>query len=359
MVNIHRKFPVDAKHNTYFAADGSDLRDATKEEIEKYRLAASHKRKKPDVDPDWGKGGSNASTSRGDKRVREQPHQREERQHGGDSSRDREKNCGSCNRETEVKDHQASSRDARRGKDTSSTEQRKTEAKGDAGKREMDASSSERRRTDGKTNEEMKAKETLSTERGRTDTKKGEGSKEKSGRVDEQKGRKRKEEAGLDEVEENERNRRNVEDIQRRMEARKVARELEMARTAQVEAAKSSCDPHAITGIVTTIGASIAKNVDEKTTASRRIRAKIGRAADESASADVGQREAARQWAEEDTSNVPPVIQGTGEKGSTRSRPVARKVSDKQPDAPIEDQGNLYAQDYIALQYPAIDVGVS
>jgi len=47
-VNTHQKFPVDARHNTYYAADGSDLRDATTEEIEKYRLAASHKRRKPE-----------------------------------------------------------------------------------------------------------------------------------------------------------------------------------------------------------------------------------------------------------------------------------------------------------------------
>jgi len=47
-VITHRKFPVDARHNTYYAADGSDLRDATAEEIKKYRLAASHKRRKPE-----------------------------------------------------------------------------------------------------------------------------------------------------------------------------------------------------------------------------------------------------------------------------------------------------------------------
>jgi len=53
MVNTHRKLPVGAKRNAYYAADGTDLRDATKEEIEKYRLAAMHKRKKPDADPTW------------------------------------------------------------------------------------------------------------------------------------------------------------------------------------------------------------------------------------------------------------------------------------------------------------------
>jgi len=50
MVNMHRKYPVDVKHNAYYAVDGSDLRDATEEEIVKYRLAAAHKCKKPDVE---------------------------------------------------------------------------------------------------------------------------------------------------------------------------------------------------------------------------------------------------------------------------------------------------------------------
>jgi len=100
---------------------------------------------------------------------------------------------------------------------------------------------------------------------------------------------------------------RNLEDIQRRMEARKAARDSESARTAQVEADKSPRNSHATTGVVTTIGASIEKNVAEKTIESRRTRTKIGRVADESASADVGQKEAARQWAEEDLSNEAPL----------------------------------------------------
>jgi len=177
--------------------------------------------------------------------------------------------------------------------------------------------------------------------------------------VEEQKGKKRQEEAGLNEIDENERDRRNLEDIQRRMEARKAARDSESARTAQVEADKSPRNSHATTGVVTTIGASIKKNVAEKTTASRRTRTKIGCVADESASADVGQREAARQWTEEDTSNEAPLTQRSDGKGSTRSRTVPQKVSDKQTDAPIEDQGNLYAQEYIALQYSAAEGGVS
>jgi len=63
MVNTHKKFPIDAKHNAYYAADGSHLRDATKEEKEKYRLAALHKRKKPEVESSCGKSGSTTAVA--------------------------------------------------------------------------------------------------------------------------------------------------------------------------------------------------------------------------------------------------------------------------------------------------------
>jgi len=67
MVNTHRKFPVDAKHNAYYAADGSDLRDATGEEIEKYRQAAAHKHRKPDAESSCEKSESATMTHPGRK----------------------------------------------------------------------------------------------------------------------------------------------------------------------------------------------------------------------------------------------------------------------------------------------------
>jgi len=358
MVNTHRKFPIDAKHNAYYAADGSDLRDATKEEIEKYQLAALHKRRKPDADPAWGKGGSSASTARGDKRARERPHQRDEKQRGSDSSRDRKKDRESHNRKAEVKDKWAFSRDARRVKDTFSTELCKSDSKKDAGVREKDRSSTERRRTDGKKDAGVKKKDVSLTERGRTDVKKGAGNREKDDRAYEQKRRKRSEYTGLDEVDEDERGRPNVADIQRCMEVRKAARELNLLMT-QAEASKPSRASHATSVIVPlpTIGSD--KSVEVKTTVTRRAPVKTGRTPDELMSADVRQREAARQWAEEETSTTSTVPQSTGEKGSTRLRAVAKKASDRQHTASKEDKGNLDAQEYIASQYPPVDEGVS
>jgi len=197
----------------------------------------------------------------------------------------------------------------------------------------------------------MKSKEVLSIERGRTDTRKGERSKEKSGRVEEQKGKDHQDEAGLKEMDEDERDRRNLEDIQRRMEARKLARD--------VESAKSLPDSHATTEAVTTIGTTIGKNVVEKTTTSRRNKTKVGCVADKPASSDVGQRAAARQWAEGDTSNETSSTRSRDEKGLRRPRTTPQEINDKPVDPTIKDQENLYAQEFIALQYSAAKEGVS
>jgi len=106
------------------------------------------------------------------------------------------------------------------------------------------------------------------------------------------------------------------------MEAHKAARELELSRTTQAEASKPSRASHATLVIVPPPNVSTDKNVEVKTTVTRRAPVKTGRTLDELMSADVGQREAARQWAEENTSTTSTVTQSTGEKGSTCSRAV-------------------------------------
>jgi len=167
MVNTHRKFPAGAKHNAYYAADGTDLRDATKEEVEKYRLAAMHKRKKPDVDPTWRKGGSSASTSRGSK---EQTRRHDDTLRKDDSSRDREVDRGTQGREAEVKSSRPSSREAWRERGAGSRERCNSDGRKDT-RREKDASSTERRQSDVKT-DKQKEKDKSSKGRGGSDVKK-------------------------------------------------------------------------------------------------------------------------------------------------------------------------------------------
>jgi len=83
MVNTHKQ------HNAYYAADGSDLRDATEEERKKYRLAALHKQKKPEAESTCGKSGSATVMTHESKRDATGTHQRDSRRREGDLSRDK------------------------------------------------------------------------------------------------------------------------------------------------------------------------------------------------------------------------------------------------------------------------------
>jgi len=88
MVNTHRKFPIDAKHNAYYAAVGSDLRDATEEEVVEYRLAAPHKRKKPDVELSGDRSESATVVAHEETRDDNRPYKRDANRHRKNSPRD-------------------------------------------------------------------------------------------------------------------------------------------------------------------------------------------------------------------------------------------------------------------------------
>jgi len=90
MVNTHNKYPVEARHNAYCAADGSDLRDATEVEREKNRLAALHKRRKLDAESSCGKSGSATAVMHDSKRAVVDTQQLDSRRREGDLSRDRD-----------------------------------------------------------------------------------------------------------------------------------------------------------------------------------------------------------------------------------------------------------------------------
>jgi len=242
-----------------------------------------------------------------------------------------------------MKDKRDSSRDNRKGNETSSTERRKNDVRKDEGARHKDASSTEGRKREDKKPARIREKEELSTERGGTDTKKGEN---------------RSEQPGPAEVDEDERDRRNVEEIQRRMEARKAARESKWARTAQTEVIPSPAIHAAVAAIKPPVSITD-KNVEKRSTVTRRASGKTGRTAGDAVSTDVGQRELAKQWAEEDTSTTSTVTQSTVEKGPGRSKAVSKKSSERQQTTSMEDKRNLYAQDFIASQYPSVEEGVS
>jgi len=260
MVNTHKKFPVDAKHNTYYAADGSDIRDATREEIEKYSLAALHKRKKPDLDA-GGKSESPTSGVRLSGPDGERPRKTDDRSCGRDSCRNRGRDRGSRNREAEKKDSHTSSREAKREKGASSAERRSNDGKKDDRAKEKEVMGTGCRAHDDKAHKREKEREATGVTRRTTETKKDvrarakekemssvessrtkvatEETREKDRRPYEDKEETRSGQTGVGELEEDERDRRNMEEIQRRMEGRRVAKELEAARTVHAIVEKS------------------------------------------------------------------------------------------------------------------------
>jgi len=371
MVNTHRKFPVDSKHNAYYAADGSDVRNATKEEIKKYRLAALHKRKKPDVDVPVGKNGSSTSAVRADKYETDSPVKRDQKSRGKDSSRDRERDGGSRNREAEMKDGRTSSRDARKEKDTSTAERRRTDDKKDEKSKDKDMSFVERRTSDGKRDERASGKDTSSKERRKTETKMDEREKEK-GTSSAERNRKRKKEdearkkerrvsehiekkrgqyTGLDELGEEERDMRNMAEIQRRIEGRRLAKELEHSRAKKEELEKSK----------STLPSTIRAERSQKTDTSipevtglvgeRGVLTTMSQTPCELMAADIEQRERAREWASGSTSDTTLVTQSTTDRVSLRQKAV-KKAADKAMSKEVAQ--SLANQEAIASQYPPI-----
>jgi len=124
MVNTHKKFPTDAKHNVYYEADGSDLRDATPEEKEKYRLAALHKRKKPEAESSGGKSESTTAAQENKSKVEEKRNSDAKRR-DAETLRDRD-DRGVHRRGSEDKSGRTSSRDSAKDRRTTHRDRSRT-----------------------------------------------------------------------------------------------------------------------------------------------------------------------------------------------------------------------------------------
>jgi len=343
MVNTHGKFPGDAKHNAYYAADGLDVGDATKEEVEKYRLVALHKRNKPDIDAPGRKSESSTSAVQADQHDTDKQHRRNEESRGQDSSRDREKDRGSRNREAEVKDSRMSSRDAKKEKSTSSVERRRTDDKKDERSKEKSTSSVERRRTDDKKDERSKKKNTSSVERRRADDKRDDRAKGKGTSS-----------TSHDELDEEERDMRKMEEIQRRMEGRRAARESERAH------AGIGGEKQLKSTLPSAYGSEASQNIDAsvrggmEAVGERGVSKMASFTPRELMAADIEQRKLARKWASESISDTAVVTQSTTDRGSVRQKAVKKAAEKIKAMSKEIVAQSLVNQEAIASQYPPI-----
>jgi len=311
MVNTHHKFPVDAKHNAYYAADGSDLREATDEEITKYQLAAAHKRKKPDADVTTDRSGGTTVVIPEAKRDDDRTSQRDADRHRKGSPRGVVRKRDSHNREAQGKGGRTSSRDSRSDKDGTHREH------------------------------------------SRTDSKRRDGGGATGNRPSEREEKKRD---TSEEIDEDERDRRQMADIQRGMEERKIAKELERARAIAKDLKTATTATALKTTKESRKGGGGTKEAKRRVTERACPPKKVsGVQTGATKTADVEQRESAMQWATGISSDTALVTQSTV---PTRQK-AAKKVTEKQRQTATEPTQDMDVQDFMSAQYPPVDEGVS
>jgi len=312
MVKTHQKYPVEARHNAYYAADGTDLRDATEEEIEKYKLAATHKKRKPESS----KKKSESATRVSDARKNDEGDMRKTSEvgRGGHSSRDRDADWNSRDRDSKSDKERSSSWGSRGGRDDDIRDHKR----GNTGRK-----SSAEGGTGGYSSE-----------------------------------RDRKSRTNTDTIDEDERDRRKLADIMRRMEERKAAKVAEVPRKFVADKGKSAPEVD-ITTVKEKRENDAAKVVGKKNSGLTEAPKKTTNTAQrDAADADTAQRDAAMQWASGEISDVNVVTQSTIGKGSTRQR-GGKKGTDEASATATEDASSLEAQNFIASQYPPVEDGVS
>jgi len=313
MVNTHRKFPVEARHNAFYAADGSDVRDATREEVEKYRLAVAHKRRKPETESSCEKSGSTTTVRPVDPDETTRARKDDDRGRKGDSSRSREDDRRTSSYDKDWKTGRPLSRDSTKEREASSRGSKKVETPRHQGKKDAGGRSTDR---------EKKKRESA------------------------------------DVTDDDERDQRKMEEIMRRMEERKLAKDAEL-KTKDVGDATT---PALVTG---TMGSKERRpGTDDKSTAERVVvdirhaSEKVPAEKKKVPTADCEQRKQARVWAAGDVSDTSVVTQSTGEKASARQR-GAKKTTERKTVDSAEVTAATYVQNFVAAQYPPMDEGVS
>jgi len=312
MVNTHGKFPVDARHNTYYEANGSDLRDATEEEIEKYKLAAAHKRRKPESSCDK----SESATVVHDARKSEDNRASNtgEDWQRGHLSRDSDTERRRREKESKRDRDRTSSRGSKRGRDDDTQDRsRETAMRKSGTERSIGGQSAER---------------------------------DKNGQ------------SNPDDVDEDERDRRKLAEIMPRMEKRKLTRASEVVQGALTEKVKpaSRVDTNATKSKCK--GGNTVKGDVKETVKTAEISEKTSGIRRDATDANTTQRDAAMQWASGEASNTNVVTQSTIGKNSVRQRGT-KKANDKLSAIAMEDLQSLQAQNFIAGGYPPVEEGVS
>jgi len=310
MVNAHAKYPNDVKHNTIYPADGTDLRDATAEEVEKYRLAATHKRRKPEVEAPGGKIDTIACATRGDKKDEIKPSKRDESKHREESGRQGDKILKTRNKSTEGNSGRTASHESRKG-----DEGNQSRSRNEGVRRE-----SERRHGDRLSDREEKGRGVAV------------------------------------ELDEDERDRREMAEIRRRMDERKTAKALEKKKTVKTVpsltvSAASDMTPISKKGARGNPDVA-KKGGEEKNSGSRKGVKKSVASYSAASAADAAQRDDAKNWASSAASEASASKSSVSEKLTAKSRATRNEQR-------MDTADEIAVQDFVAAQYPPIEETVS
>jgi len=283
MVNTYKKFPNDVKHNAYYAADGTDLRDATNEKIDKYRLGTAHKRRKRAVE------------AAHDKTEIKDPEARDER---CDSSRSTKR---------EVTKHKESP-PPNRSEDVGS---RDRGAKDESGR----TSSRDSRKDRGHGDRSHSRTGVVQRESG-------------GGRASHVSDRDKMEAGCLGELDEDESDRREMEEIRQSIKERKSQKALDMGPTSASVAATATSSATSTSVKESRKTSEMSKKSDETVTATRRATKKLSVSHTASSAADANQREEAIQWALGAALGTDVTKLGPSNKETTRPKPSKKTATE-------------------------------
>jgi len=161
-----------------------------------------------------------------------------------------------------------------------------------------------------------------------------------------------------DDVNEDERDRRKMAEIVRRMEDRKATKDSDIARRAVMDMGKPAPGVDSKTTKELRGNSDVARITIKKKAEPQDTPKKLVNIRGDTTDANTAHLHAGMQWASGETSDTNIVTQRNIGKGSGRQR-GAKKATDKLTATAIEDTQSLEVQNFIVRQYPPIEEGVS
>jgi len=163
----------------------------------------------------------------------------------------------------------------------------------------------------------------------------------------------------LGELDEDEGDRREMEEIQQRMKERKSQKELERGRTSASVAVTATSSATSTSVQESRKMAEMSRKFEETVTATRRATKKSSAPQAASSTEDANQREEAIEWASETTSGTNVAKIGVSNKKRARLKSIKKAATVDVRPASDASESSLAVQEFMAMQYPPFEELVS